>query len=403
MIFSSRAGAAIEILETVLNGTIAETAISRWSRSSRYAGSKDRAAVRDIVFGCLRKKRSLLWSFRDANPEFWARKLVLSYLSYSCSVDYLCLNFNGKKYSPHPLDNNEINTLKKMNLLVKSAPSAVVLNFPDFLQNELLRSLGEKFFPIMMEMQSRAPVDIRVNLLKSNLGLAQKKLAKEGIVTQPLLQSKSGLRISAMGTKVHLSGAYLNGDIELQDVSSQMACTMAGVAPGMKVLDYCAGGGGKALALGSDLAGTGNLFAYDINQKRMLQLKKRASRAGLKVNVLTEKKIALAVSDFDVVFVDAPCSGTGTWRRNPDIKWRFDQSMLEKIKLSQAKIILEAQHFVKKGGRLVYVTCSFLLSEGVDQIELFLLSAPNFKKITESFLDPVKDGDGFYIAVLEKI
>ena len=325
----ARLSAAIEILDAVLDGAPAGVTLARWGRGARYAGSKDRNAIRDLVFDCLRKKRSL--AHRGGAET--GRALILAH-AFEAGTD-LDTVFSGEGYHPAAVTPTETAALNDG----RTAVDPVRLNYPDFLDDAFRRSLGESFEPVMAAMATRAPVDLRVNRQKASLVDAQAALAAEEIETLPVEGVATALRVITNPRRVASSRAYKDGLVELQDASSQAAALFAGAKPGMRVLDYCAGGGGKALALYDAIGGEGAVFAHDIATVRMNDLPARAARAGARIRVVAPDDDALATETFDLVFVDAPCSGTGAWRRTPDAKWRVTADDLARLEGVQADIL----------------------------------------------------------------
>ena len=388
---TARLSAAIALLDQILTGDPAERALTRWARASRFAGSKDRAAVRDIVFDALRRNRSLA----HLAGAMTGRGLVLAQqFSNGAALDEL---FGDFRFAPAAVSEAERAQLANPG----SAPDPVRLDYPDYLDAELRRSLGEGLEAVMQAMQSRAPVDLRVNSLKTTVEEAQNYLARDLIFTETVPGVEGALRITENPRKLNGSLAYRYGFVELQDVSSQMVGRLAGVKPGMDVLDYCAGGGGKTLALAAEMQKQGQIFAHDANPLRMKDLPERARRAGADVQIVSPDHIEQSPK-CDLVFVDAPCSGSGAWRRNPDSKWRLGEAKLAELTQLQRHILQKSQARVENNGILVYVTCSLFKLENDDQIDWFLQQFPDWKLEFSRALSPITGGDGFYIARLQK-
>lgn len=381
------------LLDEVIAGEPAERALTRWSRASRFAGSKDRAAIRDTVFDALRRRRSCLW--RSGQTQESGRALVIGLLAADAPED-LAL-FDGDGYSPPPLDDAERGAIRSG---VEGAPDPVAFDYPDFLDAELDRSLGPDKRAVMAVLQSRAPVDLRVNLLKADLNRARAALAAERFEVEPVAGAPTALRVTGNARQVAASQAYRIGLVELQDAASQVVADALDAQPGMKVLDLCAGGGGKTLAVGARMAGRGTLVAYDINPRRMQDLPGRAARAGLKVQIADDAGLARATGFFDRILIDAPCSGTGSWRRNPDHKWRLTQAELAGLVRTQASILDRAADLLAPGGRIVYATCSILRCENEDQVAAFLDRAPTLGALGATRLRPGDTGDGFFHCLL---
>ena len=389
----ARLAAAIELLDAILAGEPAGLVLTNWARRSRFAGSKDRAAIRDVVYDCLRRKRSL--GFRAGEES--GRGLVLAY-SHADGADLDGL-FDGEGYNPGAVTAAELQRLDE----AQDPPDPVRLDYPDFLDAELRRSLGADFEAVMTAMASRAPVDLRVNRMKGSRMAAQSALLADEIVTVPLEGVETALRVVENARRVNGSRAYREGLVELQDASSQAVALGAGARAGMDVLDYCAGGGGKALALYDAIGGKGSVVAHDIAAVRMNDLPARAARAGARIRVAQPGDSALRPASFDLVFVDAPCSGTGSWRRTPDAKWRMGPADLEKLDRVQADILTRAVEFVRPGGRLAYATCSVLARENGDRIRALLAARPDLELRSEVLHTPVTLGDGFYLAEVERV
>lgn len=383
----ARKSAAIDLLDAILGGEPAERALTRWARASRFAGSKDRAAVRDIVFDALRRRRSL--GHRGGGNT--GRAIVIGQaVDAGADLDAL---FTGDGFDPAPLDAQERGALARP---AADAPAPVRLDYPDFLHDELAASLGADFEPVLEAMQRRAPVDLRVNSLKTTVNAAIVVLARDGVRATPQPLSPQALRVEENPRLVSASRAYTQGMVELQDLSSQRIADAAGAAPGMTVLDYCAGGGGKTLALAAAMQGCGALYAYDANPRRMRDLPPRARRAGADVSVLATEDLASLERGCDLVLVDAPCSGTGAWRRKPEGKWRLTLEALEAFAPLQDAILDAAAALVRPGGALVYVTCSLLARENEDRADAFAARHPGWRREDMLRLGPLDDGDGFF-------
>lgn len=388
----ARLSAAITLLDAILAGEPAERALSRWSRSNCYAGSKDRSAVRDVVFDGLRRRRSLGWLGGSDS----GRAIVLAaQATDGVDVDGL---FTGVGHGPAPISPEEHAALARD---LRTGPEAVRLDCPDFLLEELRADLGSGFVPVLEAMRARAPVDLRVNSLKATRAEVAAALAAEGVATEPLALSASGLRVTQNARHVGQTAAYRDGLVELQDVSSQAVAETAGVLPGMTVLDYCAGGGGKTLALAAAMENRGRLLAWDANPGRMADLPERARRAGARVRLLAEADLRRLGAACDCVMVDAPCSGTGAWRRKPEGKWRLSIAGLDRFPPLQDAILNSAAHHVKAGGRLVYATCSLLSRENEARAAGFLARHPQWRAGASRRLSPIDGGDGFFVAVFE--
>jgi 16S rRNA (cytosine967-C5)-methyltransferase len=386
----ARVQAAIEVLDLVIaaarsGGASADRIIAEWFRSRRYAGSGDRRAVRDLAYGAIRACGEVPVSGRAALLLLAARDPALALL------------FDGSRHAPQPIGPDE----------QPAAPGIA----PAWLEARQAASgiAGEDAAALL----GRAPLDVRVNALKAARADLALPLAGEP------LTAPCALRF-AHGTQVEQWDAYRDGRIEVQDGGSQLACEAVGAAPGELVIDLCAGAGGKTLALAAGMAGRGRLIACDTDRARLARLAPRAARAGadaIETRLLDPGREAAALADLaglaDAVLVDAPCSGTGTWRRNPEARWRLGEADLARYGAVQARLLDLAAGLVKPGGRIVFVTCSLLDAEGADQAAGFLARHPAWRAAALSLgagtprgqglhLCPSRDGtDGFFIARFE--
>ena len=383
---AARLSAAIAVLDRVLEGAPAEQALTNWGRASRFAGSGDRASVRDTVFAALRCRRS----FAALGGSETGRGLVLGGLR-AAGMDPATL-FTGDGHAPAPLTDAERPDPAPLEELA-------ALDCPDWLAPALKHSLGADFAPVMRLLQQRAPVFLRVNRARLTRQDAQARLAAEDIPTKPHDLAPDALEVTGNARKISGSSAYLEGLVELQDVASQAVAEAVPLAAGAKVLDYCAGGGGKTLALAARLPL--RLFAHDVDPRRMRDLPERASRAGAQVRLLDSAALARE-APFDLVLADAPCSGSGSWRRDPEGKWRLTEARLAAVCTLQAEILDSCAPLVAPLGRLAYATCSLLDAENRSQIASFLQRHPGWRLDGEHRLTPVQGGDGFYLAVLAR-
>ncbi len=391
MIPGARLSAAIALLDEIIAGEPAERALTRWARGSRFAGSKDRAAIRDLVFDGLRRRRSLGWL---GGADTGRAIILAAEVEKGSDIDGL---FTGERFCPDSVGPDE---MPKPTDALASAPTAIRLDVPDFLLPELEVSLGGDLEEIMQAMQSRAPVDLRVNTLKTGIKASTVVLARDGIYVEPLPDAPNALRVVENPRLVKNSRAYSQGMVELQDLSSQLASDFAGAEPGMTVLDYCAGGGGKSLSLACSMHGEGRLMAWDAFPRRMTDLPARAGRAGATVEILTDKERAALGPVCDLVFVDAPCSGTGAWRRKPGGRWLLTEERLAEFPPLQDSILDAATAHVRPGGLICYATCSLLKCENEDRVKAFLARHPDWQSEGDRRFSPLDGGDGFYAARL---
>ncbi|GGE27786.1 16S rRNA (cytosine967-C5)-methyltransferase [Gemmobacter megaterium] len=376
----ARVAAAIAVLDRIVAGEAAEKALVNWARSSRFAGSADRAAVRDHVFDALRRMRSAA-ALGGAGT---GRGLMLGVLRGQ-GVDPSTL-FTGEGHAPAPVASDE---------RPRPMTDLEALDCPDWLAPQMRESLGGNFAAVMQAMQARAPVFLRVNLRKATVPQAQTVLRAEGIETHPHPLATPALEVVAGARRIAGSAAYREGLVELQDAASQAVVQALPLADGMRVLDYCAGGGGKSLAMAA-LARL-DLSAHDVDPRRMVDLPARAARAG--VPVRTVQTAALAAGH-DLVLADAPCSGSGAWRRSPEARWRLDAARLSALVATQAAVLDAAAAQVAPGGWLAYATCSVLECENGAAVAAFLARSPRFRMQRDMRLTPLDGGDGFYLALL---
>jgi len=382
----ARVSAAIEILNAMADGLPAEQAMTRWARSSRFAGSKDRAAVRDYVFDVLRQRRTAA-HFGGGET---GRALMIGLLRAQ-GVDLGTL-FTGEGHAPQPLSEPEQTAADA------TTDSATLWNLPDWLIPDFKESLGDRAEAVALALQSRAPITLRVNLAQSNPGSAAAQLADLGIETRANPRAASALTVVEGERKIRNSSLYLEGKVELQDASSQ-AIVVAMPKAG-RVLDYCAGGGGKALAIA--MYPNVEVFAHDIDPRRMNDLPARAARAGCVIPQFETDDLA-AKAPFDVVLCDAPCSGSGAWRRSAEGKWTLTAARLRELNAIQDSILDAAADLTAPKGCLVYATCSVLSCENEDRAKAFLARHPDWKSTFEQRFDVDEFGDGFYTTHLMRV
>ncbi|MBI1217397.1 MAG: RsmB/NOP family class I SAM-dependent RNA methyltransferase [Rhodobacteraceae bacterium] len=385
----ARVAAAIDILDRIAAGTPAEQALTGWARGNRFAGSGDRAVIRDHVFDTLRCWRS----FAAMGGAATGRGLMLGALRAD-GADPAAL-FTGAGYAPPPVTEVEkafLDSPLTLDLLV-------ALDCPDWLAPALRDSLGDDFAAVMAALRHRAPVFLRVNLARGNVAGAIAALAAEGIRAVPHPLAKSALEVTENARKIQTSAAYATGLVELQDAASQAVVEMLPLRAGMQVLDYCAGGGGKALAMAARAPIL--THAHDIDPGRMRDLPARAARAGTKLRPLPTAALASA-APFDLVLADAPCSGSGSWRRAPEAKWRLTPGRLAELTQMQAGILVAASQLVGPGGVLAYATCSLLNAENQAQVAAFLAAHPGWQIEAERRLTPLDGGDGFFVAIMRR-
>ncbi|NTT86464.1 RsmB/NOP family class I SAM-dependent RNA methyltransferase [Tabrizicola fusiformis] len=377
----ARHAAAIEVLDRILSGTPAEQALTNWGRASRFAGSGDRAALRDLVFQALRCRRS----YAALGGGETGRGLILGSLRAE-GIDPASV-FTGEGHAPAAIGDEP-----------GHAPEGLeALDCPDWLAPQLQASLGADFAPVMQALRHRAPVFLRVNLARLSREEALAQLAAEGIGAEFHHLASSALEVTSNARKIQNATTYLDGLVELQDAASQAVVAALPLRDGMRVLDHCAGGGGKTLAMAA--RARLKLYAHDASPGRMRDLTARATRAGVKVALTDNPE---KTKYYDLILTDVPCSGSGSWRRDPQGKWALDAARLAQIQQVQAQIMDRAAPMVAPGGVLAYATCSLLHSENAAQVAAFLARHSGWRQTGELRLTPLQGADGFYLALLTR-
>ena len=428
-----RIAAAIDVLGDVTRRhQPVKSAVRDWGKRARYAGSKDRAWVSGLVLDALRRRNSLAHAMQDESP----RGLVLGALAKAWGWDIRRIDAAmDEPHAPAAL------TLEERERLVQApdveAAAHVLGDFPDWLSPHMDRVFGEAMMIETQAMAQRASVDLRINTLKADADRVAAPLRTAQAEPSPWLLNAVHIPApdpTRRDTSLDRIPAYSKGWVEVQDAGSQIAAAAANARAGEQVLDYCAGGGGKTLALAAAMGGKGQVFAYDIDGRRLSALVPRLKRSGAhNVQLMhpdTPDVLAPLEAAMDCVFVDAPCTGTGTWRRRPDTKWRVRPNALTTRMAQQDEVLRAASAYVRPGGRLVYATCSFLMEEDEDRVADFLTGHPGFAAdstadhlcasgaLTEAGCDMVRrletptgalrltphsaNTDGFFVAVLRK-
>ncbi len=426
---AARLAGAIELLAAVEAAPRkpADAVANDFFRNRRFIGSGDRRAVSERAWHVLRARARLGWWLARAEAPPTPRLLMAaSLLLEGWTPDGVAQSFSGGKFAPDRLDGAEAAALRGLaghTLDHPEMPEAVRLEVPDWVLPSLRARFGAALEAEMAAMLTPAPLDLRVNLLKGTREDAQAALAAEGVEAVPTRFSPWGLRVAARRA-VTSGPAFQGGLVEIQDEGSQLVAALADARPGMRVADWCAGAGGKTLALAMTMQNKGQLLACDVSAHRLEAAVRRLRRAGVSnverhLTVAGDKWAKRRAGSFDRVLVDAPCTGTGTWRRNPDARLRLKPDDLAELVPKQAAILDEAARLVRKSGRLVYATCSLLTEENEAQVTGFLARNPAFRlrPLTESaalhaalaggdFLQLTPRGhdtDGFFAAVLERI
>jgi 16S rRNA (cytosine967-C5)-methyltransferase len=427
MRLGGRLAAAIEVLEDIQKRhRPAAEALRDWGLSHRFAGGGDRAAIGNIVYDALRRKRSAGWLMGADTPRAMAFGALL--LEWRERPEQLNAMLDGDRFAPAPLDDSELAGIAARPLA--AAPDAVRADCADWCVPLLERAYGADWVEEAAALAARPPLDLRANTLKADRQKVTTELAHTGARATPL--APDGIRIPPIEgdgrhPNVQAEPAFQKGWFEVQDEGSQLVALLAGAAAGMQVLDYCAGAGGKSLALSSAMGNRGQIFAHDAEKQRLAPIFERIRRADARNVQVVAKSAELEplAGRMDIVLVDAPCTGSGTWRRRPDAKWRLTGRQLDVRRAEQAAILDAAARFVKRNGLLAYVTCSVFAEENGDQIDSFRGRNGEFSSIDHAALweshfpghgaaaridrdrgislSPVRTGtDGFFFCALRK-
>jgi 16S rRNA (cytosine967-C5)-methyltransferase len=428
---AARLSAAIDIIAAIESQRVpAAQALKEWGTAHRFAGSGDRAAISGLVWDVLRRRASSAFLMGSETPR--GRLLGMLRLERGMDADAIAALCDGGRYAPEPLSEAERTALASGSL--KGAPAHVAGDYPEWLDAQLAAVFGDDRVAEATAMASRAPLDLRVNTLKAK---PEKVLASlKHLGAKPTPWSPIGLRIElgadARNPGIHSEEDFVKGAVEVQDEGSQLAALFSAAKPGEQVIDLCAGAGGKTLALAAMMGGKGRLIAADRDKRQLAPIHERLSRAGVhNCDVRAPKGEAEPLADIkataDLVLIDAPCSGTGTWRRNPDAKWRIRPGALEVRLKDQVDVLDRAAAMVKPGGRIAYITCSVLPVENNEQVRAFIARHPEFAVVppeetagvlwdkAEDFaqaalrsdegwlMTPRRTGtDGFFVSVMRK-
>src|SRR5882757_7848284 len=385
---AARLSAAIELIETIDTQRVpAAKALKEWGTAHRYAGSGDRAAISGLIWDVLRRRASSAWLMNSDTPR--ARVLGMLRLERKLDAEAIAALCDGGRFAPEPLSDGERNALTSRTLA--DAPAHIAGDYPEWLDPYLTRIFGDDRVAEVTAMASRAPLDLRVNTLKATREKLLPRLKHLGAGETPW--SPLGLRIAlgadARNPGIHAEEDFIKGAIEVQDEGSQLAALLSAAKPGEQVIDLCAGAGGKTLALAAMMAGKGRLIATDHDKRQLAPIFERLSRAGVhNCDVRTPKGEGDTLSDIhasaDLVLIDAPCTGTGTWRRNPDAKWRMRPGALEVRLKDQVTVLDRAAALTNPAGRIAYITCSVLPPENGEQIRAFVTRHPEFAVVPPS-------------------
>ncbi len=429
MKLGGRIQASIEVLEDIMSRhTPATMALRDWGKSNRYAGSKDRSVIGNIVHDALRQKSSIAYRMDDDS----ARALALGTLvfNWDYSAEKLSEIFSGDKFSPSALTDRE----KRMmggTIDLDDAPDWIKGDVPEWLWPAFENNFSDEALAEARALTKRPPMDIRVNKIRMERSKALDELARfkpEKTVLSPIGLRMYSETLEGRLPNIQPEAIFQTGGVEIQDEGSQLVSALVNAQPGEKILDYCAGGGGKSLALAADMDNQGALYAFDIDKRRLAPVYQRAMRAGTDIIDVRNPPVE-SLDDLkgkmDKVLIDAPCTGVGTWRRKPDAKWRLSEETLQRRNNEQTKILASAHQYLRPGGLLFYVTCSMLAEENEAQVYNFLETYKGFELLSagevweEKFgvngpkpwsedgltvtLTPASTNtDGFFFAVMEK-
>jgi len=391
---AARLAAAIELLAALeaQPRRPADGIANEFFRARRYIGGGDRRAISERAWHVVRQRLRLDWWLQRIGARPTPRLLIAADLLFEAAGNAATVRaaFPGGQYAPAPLSQAEARTIQSLEdaraeatgLQHPAMPEGVLLNLPDWVLPGFTARFGSALPAEAAAMEDPAPLDLRANLLRTSRDAAAAALAAEGFATAPMRFSPWGLRVGAR-QPVTATRAFQDGLIEIQDEGSQLIALLTDARPGMRVVDLCAGAGGKTLALAASMQNRGRLMACDVNAPRLEGAVRRLRRAGVdnaERHLLTpgDRWAKRRAGQFDRVLVDAPCTGTGTWRRNPDARIRMNSNDLAELGAKQHEILAMASELVRPGGRLVYATCSLLPTEDEDRVGAFLLAHSDF-------------------------
>ena len=387
MRLAGRISAAIDVLADMqARHRPAAEALRDWGLSHRFAGAGDRAAIGNLVYDALRKRASIAWRMRGDTP--WHLALGAAVFEWGVAPPELNAAFHDDRHAPAPIPDELLDALGSASL--EGAPEHVRADVPEWIAPHLEAAFGADWIAEGEALAGRPPLDLRVNTLKATRDKVARQLTRLG--AEPTKFSPVGLRIPPIeGPRRHpnvqAEEAFQRGRFEVQDEGSQLCALLTGAVPGAQVLDFCAGAGGKTLALAAQMENSGQVFAFDADRNRLAPIFDRLKRAGAR-NVQVRSPAPGALDDLlgrmDRVLVDAPCTGTGIWRRRPDAKWRVTPEALERRIAEQDSALSAATAYVRPGGVLAYATCSLLPPENGERIAAFLAGRPDFTQLPVS-------------------
>ena len=374
----------------------ADKVIERLLKSHKKWGSEDRKTVSEIFYNIIRWKKRLEYYMGEGAKPGNIYKMILAYLLWSKTKYKKFEEFEGIKIA---------DILKKLEK--NTVPSkAIQHSIPDWLAETLEKELGDNWEKEMIALNEQAPTVLRANTLKTTVRELMDELKEENVESFSLKQYPDAVQLEEK-KNVFLTSAFKDGLFEVQDASSQKIGEMLDVQEGMRVVDACAGAGGKTLHLAALMKNKGQIIALDIYEWKLAELKRRAKRAGahnIETRTITDNKVIKRLQEkADRLLIDAPCSGLGVLKRNPDSKWKIDQEFIDRVKGEQQQILQDYSKILKKGGRMVYATCSILPSENNEQVEKFLENNPDFKLLKDEKIMPSEGYDGFYMALIERL
>ena len=381
---AARLAAAAAVLDSIAQGNQpAETVLKAWGTANRYAGSKDRRAIADHVYKVLRARGRLSWIMGGRED---GRALVIGSLHAidGLSVEEIEALHSGDGYGPRPLSKQE---RSRITAGQGKLPGWVAAGLPEFVVEDFKATFGDRWAEEAHALMApRAPIDLRVNDAAATVDAVEVELRNAGLSVARTPWSALGLRVpSEPPPNIQALDGFKAGKFEIQDEGSQVVCGLAGAQPGTTVVDYCAGGGGKTLGLAQAMGKQGKLIAADVVNKRLENIRPRLKRAGVEADLVLIGQngggLEAVNGQADLVFVDAPCSGSGTWRRRPEDAWRLTTEEVEKLHALQVRILSQATKLVKPGGRLVYVTCSMLARENEASADAFEAANPDFRPV----------------------
>lgn len=429
MILANRLQSTIELLSEVESAPRpADAVTSGWFRDRRHITDTDRGAILELLYALLRHRARLGWWLARQQSHDTPRNRLLAWLALAegQTPDQIKRLFEGANLAPAALSQPEyalVLGLRGCAMAHADMPQEVRLECPAWAAGPLRQRFGQAFETEMVATLLPPPLDLRVNPIKSNRETVLRALKAMGLNAEATKLAPRGIRLRERLSLARLAGLK-TGEIGIQDEGSQLVALLVDAKPGDRVVDFCAGAGGKTLAIAAQMQNKGHLIACDINEARLKRCAERLRRAGLhnvETRVLTSETdswVKRHKGSFDHVLIDAPCSGTGTWRRNPDARWRVPDLGLDGLVALQARILASAARLVKPGGRLVYATCSVLCEENEEQVAAFLAAHPAFRivpvqqvaphlAIAAPFdhlsLTPAQHGtDGFFAAILQR-